>query len=85
MIAEVKVYSTDYCAWCARAKDLLKKRNVPFEEVDVTHDDEKRAWLTKETGMRTVPQVFIDGHSIGGYDELRALDQSGELERRLHR
>jgi glutaredoxin 3 len=86
MIAEVKVYTTTSCAYCIRAKALLKQRNVPFEEVDVTGDDEKRAWLVKASGgLRTVPQIFIDGKPMGGSDELYALDRSGELEKLLHR
>jgi glutaredoxin 3 len=85
MIAEVKVYTTTFCGYCVRAKALLKKRDVPFQEIDVTKDDETRTWLTKVTGMRTVPQIFIDGNPVGGSDELHALDRSGELEKLLHR
>jgi glutaredoxin 3 len=85
MIAEVKVYTTSVCPYCFRAKALLAKRNVPFEEVDVSSDTDKRMWLVKASGMRTVPQIFIDGKPVGGSDELHALDQSGELEKLLHR
>ena len=85
MIAEVKVYTTNTCPYCFRAKALLAKRNVPFDEVDVSSDPDKRMWLVKESGMRTVPQIFIDGKPVGGSDELHALDRSGELEKLLHR
>jgi glutaredoxin 3 len=85
MIAEVKVYTTQTCPYCIRAKGLLKKRDIPFEEIDVSRDEEKRSWLVKASGMRTVPQIFIDGKPIGGSDELHALDASGELEKLLHR
>jgi len=86
MIAPVKVYSTRICPYCVRAKALLKKRDVPFEEIDVSDDQEKRAWLvTASGGRRTVPQIFIDDKPIGGSDELHALDRSGELETLLHR
>jgi glutaredoxin 3 len=85
MIAEVKVYTTTFCAYCVRAKALLRKREIPFAEVDVTGDHEQRAWLVKATGMRTVPQIFIDGNPIGGFEELHALDRAGELEKLLHR
>jgi glutaredoxin 3 len=86
MMATVKVYSTKVCPYCERAKALLKKRDVPFEEVDVSTDAEKRAWLvTASGGRRTVPQIFIDDKPIGGSDELHALDKSGELETLLHR
>jgi glutaredoxin 3 len=86
MIAAVKVYSTSYCPYCDRAKALLRKRDVPFEEIDVSGDEEKRAWLVKASGgRRTVPQIFIDDAAIGGSDELHALDRSGQLETLLHR
>jgi glutaredoxin 3 len=85
MIAEVKVYTTTFCAYCIRAKALLKKRDVPFQEIDVSDDAETRAWLTKVSGMRTVPQIFIDGSPVGGSDELHDLDRSGQLEKLLHR
>lgn len=79
MPAAVKVYSTSYCPHCVRAKNLLVKRGIPFEEIDVTDDDETRAWLIQATGRRTVPQIFIDDESVGGADELYALDRKGEL------
>jgi glutaredoxin 3 len=79
MAADVKMYSTSYCPYCTQAKALLKKRNIAFEEIDVTHDEAKRAWLVQASGRRTVPQIFINGESIGGSDELHALDRKGEL------
>jgi len=85
MIADVKVYTTRVCPYCIRAKALLAKRGIPFEEVDVTRDDAKRDWLVAASGRRTVPQIFIDGQPIGGSDELHDLDASGELEKLLHR
>jgi glutaredoxin 3 len=85
MIANVKVYTTRICPYCIQAKALLRKRDVPFEEIDVSGDDAKRAWLVETTGRRTVPQIFIDGKPIGGSDELHALDASGELATLLHR
>lgn len=77
----VVVYSTTYCGYCVRAKMLLQRRGIPFEEIDVTGDSERRAWLRAKTGLRTVPQIFIHGEPIGGSDELHALDRSGELKR----
>ena len=84
MAAEVKFYTTSYCPYCTQAKALLKKRNIAFEEIDVTHDDAKRAWLVQASGRRTVPQIFINGESIGGSDELHALDRKGELMTRIN-
>ena len=82
-MSDVVVYTTDYCPYCDRAKALLKRREIPFEEVDVSDDQEKRAWLVKTTGRRTVPQVFIKGEPIGGSDELHALDRTGALAKKL--
>ncbi len=79
----VRLYSTLICPYCIRAKLLLRERGIPYDEVDVTGDSEKRAWLAQETGRRTVPQIFVDDESIGGFDELRSLDRSGELSRKL--
>lgn len=81
---KVRVYTTNYCGYCVQAKNLLNKRQIPFEEINVEDDHEKRAWLVKATGRRTVPQIFIGEDSIGGSDELHALDRSGELAKRLN-
>jgi len=83
MSSDVIVYTTDYCPYCDRAKALLKRRDIPFEEIDVSNDSEKRTWLVKTTGRRTVPQIFIKGEPIGGSDELHALDRAGELAKKL--
>jgi glutaredoxin 3 len=85
MLADVTVYVTKTCAYCWAAKRLLKEREAPFVEIDITGDVEKRAWLRQATGLRTVPQIFIDGVPIGGYNRLVELDRSGELATRLHR
>ena len=79
----VVVYSTLICPYCIRAKMLLKERDIPFQEIDVTSDPDKRMWLVEKTGRRTVPQIFIGDEPIGGFDELRALDKSGELAKKL--
>lgn len=81
----VTIYTTPWCAFCVRAKMLLKQREIPFEEIDVEGDDEKRAWLVNASGQRTVPQIFIGEESIGGFSELSMLDKSGMLERKLER
>ena len=79
----VRVYSTQVCPYCVRAKMLLKERGIAYEEIDVSRDHEKRSWLVEATGRRTVPQIFIGDEAIGGFDELRALDLSGELPKKL--
>jgi glutaredoxin 3 len=78
-MARVELYTTPSCPFCVRAKRLLDARGIPFDEVDVSANDELRADIVRRTGRRTVPQIFIDGRSIGGYDELSALDAKGEL------
>jgi len=79
-MAEVTIYTTGTCPYCFAAKSLLAKKGVPYEEIDVTGNDAERARLVERTGRRTVPQVFIDGTSIGGYDELAELDRGGQLD-----
>lgn len=78
-MSRVDVYTTPSCPYCVRAKRLLEARGIPFREIDVAHDDDLRADLIERTGRRTVPQIFIDGESIGGFEELAALDAAGEL------
>lgn len=79
-MANVKVYTAAYCAFCNRAKGLLRGKGIDFEEIDVTTDDDVREWLVETTGRRTVPQIFIDDRAIGGYEELAKLDSRGELD-----
>lgn len=79
-MAKVTVYSTDYCPYCTAAKNLLKGKGVAFEEINVEGDDAKRQWLRETTGQRTVPQIFINDQSIGGFSELSKLDGEGKLD-----
>ncbi|MBX3186074.1 MAG: glutaredoxin 3 [Labilithrix sp.] len=79
----VRMYSTLICPYCLRAKALLKLRGIAYDDVDVTGDAEARAWLVQTTGRRTVPQIFIGEEPIGGFDELRELDRTGELTKKL--
>jgi glutaredoxin 3 len=83
MAARVRMYTTKVCPYCIRAKILLKEKNVAFEEIDVSGDHDTRAWLVQTTGRRTVPQIFINDEPIGGFDEMRALDLAGELDKKL--
>lgn len=80
----VRVYTTNYCGYCEQAKALLRRKGVPFEEIDVTGDDEARRKLVEMSGgLRTVPQIFVGETHVGGYDRLSELDRSGELDRLL--
>ena len=77
----VKIYTTTYCGFCVRAKDLLKRKGVDFQEVDVTSDDAMRAKLVQLSGgQRTVPQIFIGDTHVGGYTDLARLDSEGRLD-----
>jgi glutaredoxin 3 len=77
---KVQVYSKRNCAYCVSAKVLLQRKGVPFEEIDVESDDARRAWLVEATGQRTVPQIFVDGRSLGGFTDIDALDKEGKLD-----
>ena len=78
-MTDVTMYTTRVCPYCVAAKRLLSARGIPYEDVDVTGDDGKRKWLVEATGRKTVPQIFIKGEAIGGYDDLAALDSAGKL------
>jgi glutaredoxin 3 len=79
-MADVIVYSTDPCSFCARAKTLLSKRGIAYEEINLAKDPEGRTALLEKTGMLSFPQVIIDGTPLGGFRELVMADQSGRLE-----
>jgi glutaredoxin 3 len=82
----VRLYTTTYCPWCEKARELLRSKRVFVEEIDVTGDDEMRRRLEEMTGGRqTVPQVWIGGAWVGGYRELLWLEEAGRLEALLHK
>jgi glutaredoxin 3 len=85
-VAKVEVYTTTYCPFCTRAKNLLKSKGVAFVEIDVTDDDALRAKMVELSGgRRTVPEIFINGEIVGGYDDLKALDEEEKLDALLAR
>ena len=80
-MARVEIYSTMFCGYCARAKALLEKKGVAYENIDVLEDTSRRdEMVTRAGGRTTVPQIFIDGAHIGGSDELVTLDRAGKLD-----
>lgn len=79
----IEIYSKDWCPFCAKAKALLKSKDLTFTEIDVTADSVREAEMIERSGRRSVPQIFIDGEPVGGYDDLAALNASGALDRRL--
>lgn len=82
-MAEVKIYTKTFCGYCVAAKRLLDSKGVGYEEIDVMDDRDTPRWLMEVTGQRTVPQIFINDESIGGYSELAALDADGALDPKL--
>jgi len=83
MSAAVAIYSTDYCGYCVRAKALFTKKGVPYDEIDVSDRGDLRQWLMAATRQRTVPQIFINGRSVGGFIDIAELDRKGTLDRLL--
>lgn len=80
-MADVIIYSTPICPYCARAKSLLDRKGVSYTDIDVYGDRALRAQMVEKAGGRTsVPQIFIDGQHIGGSDELHALERAGKLD-----
>jgi glutaredoxin 3 len=77
---DVVIYTTNYCPYCRQAERFLTEQNVPFQNVDVTGNDDLRLKLVDMSGGRkTVPQIFIGGQPIGGYSDMMALHQQGAL------
>lgn len=83
MSANVVIYTTGYCPYCTMAKSLLSKKGVIFTEIDVEERRDLRRWLVSTSGQQTVPQVFINGASVGGFSDISSLDKRGELDRLL--
>lgn len=80
-MSKITIYTTMLCPYCVMAKRLLKKKNVAYDEVDVSRNRDLRATMvTRSGGASTVPQIFIDEHHVGGCDELYALDDEGKLD-----
>lgn len=80
----VRIYTTPICPYCVRAKALLKKKRVDFEEIDIFMDTDARAEMeAKSHGRKTVPQIFVGDAYVGGCDDLYALDREGKLDSML--
>lgn len=80
----IEIYTTPTCPFCTMAKALLRKKGVAYKEIDVFDHPNLRATMTQRAGgRRTVPQIFIDGVSVGGNDDLQALDRAGKLDQML--
>jgi glutaredoxin 3 len=78
--AEIKMYSSNWCPFCIRAKKLLESKGLQFEELIVDGNPQLRAQMMQESGQRTVPQIWINQTHIGGCDDLFALERSNRLD-----
>lgn len=83
MSKPIVVYSRAACPYCVAARNLLKSKGVRWTEVSLDAEPDKRAEMIERSGRRTVPQIFIGDFHVGGFDDLDALDQEGELDRLL--
>jgi glutaredoxin 3 len=82
---DIVMYTTSWCPYCERARRLLKSKGATFQEIDVESAPEKRAEMQARSGRRTVPQIFIGDHHVGGSDDLHALEEAGKLDGLLGR
>ncbi len=82
---EVVMYSTGLCGFCRAAKRLLDNKGVEYQSIAVDRDAEKRQEMMDRSGRRTVPQIFIGDHHVGGFDDLQALESAGELDALLNK
>lgn len=79
-----EIYTKATCGFCRRAKMVLEERDLDFEEIPIDRDSDLRDRMIQRAGGRTtVPQIFIDGRHVGGYEELKALDETGRLDELL--
>jgi len=81
---KIEIYTSDYCPFCAKAKSLLKKKNIKFIEINLSNDEVLRKKMTTMTnGARSVPQIFADNVHIGDCDKIYKLDQEKKLDKLL--
>jgi glutaredoxin 3 len=79
-MAIIQMYTNDGCSYCIRAQRLLDKKGVDYEQIHLRLNPDARRWLVEHTGRYTVPQILVDERPIGGYDELKALEDQGRLD-----
>ena len=80
---KIEIYTSPLCGYCHMAKRLLKQKQVEFEEINVLANPSQRSQMEKRSQRRTVPQIFINDEHVGGFDDLYALEQHGQLDSRL--
>ncbi len=79
-MSKVEIYTTRYCPYCIRAKHLLNKKNVEYIEYAVDDDRTLREEMEQRSKRTSVPQIFIDDHHVGGFDDMLILDMNDELD-----
>jgi glutaredoxin 3 len=79
-MADITVYTTDFCGWCNRVKSLLEARGLDYREVNLSRDPEGRVELVRRTGMMTFPQVLVNETLVGGFAETASALESGRLD-----
>lgn len=82
-MAEVIMYSTAYCPYCMRARQLLESKGVSYTDIRIDDEPDKRDEMIAKSGRHTVPQIFINGQPIGGCDDMYALEHQGRLDELL--
>ena len=80
---KVVIYTTDYCPYCVKAKSLLQKKQIAFNEIKISDEAMREAMIIKSGGKRTVPQIFINDYHIGGCDDLYELEKQKKLDQLL--
>jgi len=80
---KIEIYSTNICPYCVRAKALIQRKGFTFIELNIEQDHSLMTDMLERSQRRTVPQIFIDGFHVGGYDDLAAMDAAGDLDPRL--
>ncbi len=85
-MSKVIMYCTEVCPYCVRAEQLLKRKGVTeIEKIRIDLQHEMRDIMIRETGRRTVPQIYINDEHVGGFDDMAALDRAGKLDAMLNK
>ena len=82
--AEIVIYTTQFCPYCVRARQLLQSKGLKYHEIAVDHNLDLRHEMTEKSGRRTVPQIWIGDHHVGGYTDLHRLETHGQLDKLLY-
>jgi len=80
---DIEIYSKDWCPYCKKAKALFASKGLAYTEIDITSDLALQEQMVARSGRRTVPQIFVGGEPVGGYDDVAILNDKGELDRML--